>query len=206
MANHEAFERLEATPNNVRQAQKILLDDFLRVGISQADAMDMSGVNDDDRFKKLIGGMENGSREYYGFNEDGLMAVFASLGDWHYGDIPGYADKTPLMKVGAQVLEKANEAFSIGAGPKTHDGIFVLGVASFVDDGDSYIDDMLQALRVRSSERQKVGLRITADTKDGLLLDVLERRAKPVDPLRKTGRQTVGSTMREYVLYELETR
>ncbi|MES2875880.1 MAG: hypothetical protein V4678_00245 [Patescibacteria group bacterium] len=201
MPNKEPFERLEATYANGFAAQTILLDDYLRVGVPTDSARRMVNGLQGDTLEVLVNNMEAGEREYYGIREDGILAGFASLGEWYPGDEEAFMSQLEYLT--ARMNFKADRIMN-GETPTKYDGIHALAVAGFVDNYESVAVPMIDGLRQRSGQRGKNALRITADAEDEALLDVLEREGEPIK--RKLGMVTLHGVTRGYFLYQLETR
>lgn len=197
MSNLEPFERLEPTYANGFAAQTILFDDYLRVGISEDDSRQMVNGLHGDTLETLVHNMEFGPREYYGIRENGILAGFASLGEWYPGDEQPFL--SPLHYASAVLTRKMSSH-----APTEHDVVHALAVGAHVDSYEDVAATLLDKLRQRSNERSKNSLYITVDTADEKLIDVVEVKGERA--ARKVGKQTIQGIEREYLLYALKSR
>lgn len=202
-------ERLSPVDANLtkvaREAQEVLFDDYIRAGISVEQAQQMAYGHSDEKVTDITNALRHGPREYYGIREDGVLAAFASLSDWHYGDEPGFEDSSISeklrMKLQARYRTGSNVAF-----PESHDGIFAFSIANLGKDYEMYSVRMLDALRDRAGQRGKIALRVTVDVADQDLNAFLQREKNHEEQALKVGTKAVSGVVRTYNMYELDTR
>lgn len=186
-----------------RQAQIVMADDYRRIGLSVNEAETMSGLNDVDRLSDLTRRMETSEREYYGHVTDRTLDSFASLGNWHYGDVPGFQNDPKIIKGILKALETIGTTLPV-AHPSTHDGIFAFSIARTVEFEET-ASELMSFLIDRSRQRGKAALRTTVDMDDlGMRKILKNHEARPVGLLHRVGKVTIGDISREYGMYEMK--